>query len=71
LSFQTFAAPILYFVTFGAVLVLFCSVIAVSILVLMKLRRLLIRLLGGSLKEQPDPAPRSPMPRRGATKHTA
>jgi len=71
LTFQTLAAPILYFVTFSAVLVLFCSTIAVFILALVKLRRLLIRLLGGSLQERPDPAPRSRIPQGGATKHTA
>jgi len=67
LSFQTLAAPILYFVTFAAVLVLFCSTIAVFVLGLVKLRRLLIRLLGGSLKEQRDPAPQRRVPRRSAT----
>ena len=71
MSFPTLAAPILYFVTFAAVLVLFCSVVAVSILVLVKLRRFLIRLLGGSLKEQADPAPRRRMPQRSATNRSA
>lgn len=56
MSFQTIAAPLLYFVTFGAVLVLFCSAIAASVWVLAKLRWLLIRWLGGVPKEQPRPA---------------
>jgi len=56
LSFQTIAAPILYFVTYGAVLVLFCSAIAVLVWMLIKLRRLLIRWLGGVPKEQAAPA---------------
>jgi hypothetical protein len=66
LNFQTIAAPLLYFVTFGAVLVLFCSAIAASIWVLAKLRRLLLRLLGGAPKEQSGPAIGFRAPQRSA-----
>jgi hypothetical protein len=41
--------PILYFVSFGAVLVLFASSVAVLIWVLWTLRALVIRVLGGRL----------------------
>jgi len=57
LSFHTVAAPLLYYVTAGTVLVLFCSAIATICWVLMKLRRILIRWLGGRLDDQAVPAP--------------
>jgi hypothetical protein len=43
--------PLLYFVSFGAVLVLFVSTLAVCIWLLLKLRRLAVRLLGGVFRE--------------------
>ena len=57
MNFHTVAAPLLYYVTAGTVLVLFCSAIATLIWVLLKLRRLLIRWLGGTLEEHTVPAP--------------
>jgi hypothetical protein len=41
-------APLMLYVTAGTVLVLFCSAIAALVWTLMKLRRLLIRCLGGA-----------------------
>jgi hypothetical protein len=66
LSFQTFAAPLLYFVTYGAVLALFCSAIAVCVIALVKLRWLLIRWLGGVPKEQPASSHGLRVPQREA-----
>jgi hypothetical protein len=43
--------PLLYFVSYGAMLVLFVSTLAVCLWVLVKLRRLAIRWLGGVLRE--------------------
>jgi len=71
LSFQTIAAPILYFVTYGAILALFCSAIAVLVWVLAKLRWLLIRWLGGVSKEQPASPHGFRMPQRGTVNRKA
>ena len=57
MDFHTLAKPVLYYVTFGTVLVLFCSALATLVWVLMKLRRLVVRGLGGSLDEQSVPVP--------------
>jgi hypothetical protein len=43
--------PLLYFVSFGAILVLFASTVALLIWMLAKLRRLIIRSLGGAVDE--------------------
>jgi len=66
LSFQTIAAPLLYFVTFAAILVLFSSAIAVFVWVLARLRWLLVRWLGGEPKKQPAPALEFRIQQRGA-----
>jgi hypothetical protein len=57
LSFYAFLAPLLYYVTAGFVLVLFCSAIATLIWTLMKLRLLLIRCLGGAPAESASSGP--------------
>jgi len=69
LTFQTLAAPLLYFVTFGAVLVLFCSAIAAFVIALAKLRWLLVRWLGGAPKEQPAATLGLRVRHRGAINH--
>jgi len=43
--------PLLYFVSYGAIIVLFASTIAVMLWLLVKLRRLAIRWLGGTIKD--------------------
>jgi hypothetical protein len=50
-AFYLFAHGLLYFVSIGAVLVLFGSALAGLVWVLVKLRRLVIRLLGGAVRE--------------------
>jgi hypothetical protein len=42
--------PLMYFVSFGAVLVLIASMLALLIWILLKLRRTIIRLLGGTVE---------------------
>ena len=43
--------PLLYFVSLGALLVLFSVVLTILIWLLVKLRRLAVRLLGGTIRE--------------------
>jgi hypothetical protein len=49
--FPLFFDVLLYFVSIGALLVLFGSVLAIFVWVLLKLRRLVIQMLGGSVEE--------------------
>jgi hypothetical protein len=49
--FQLSALALLYFVSAGALLVLFGSVLAILLWMLLKLRSVAIRLLGGTIKE--------------------
>jgi hypothetical protein len=54
--------PLLYFVSYGAMLVLFCSAVAACIWLLNKLRLLAIRLLGGVPREEDATATRRDTP---------
>jgi hypothetical protein len=47
--FPLFFDVLLYFVSIGALLVLFGSALAIFVWILLKLRRLAIRMLGGSV----------------------
>ena len=49
--YHLFLHVLLYFVSIGALLVLFGSVLTIFIWMLLKLRRLAIRLLGGTIRE--------------------
>ena len=49
--FYLFMHGLLYFVSIGALLVLFGSALTILIWVLLKLRRLAIRLLGGTIAQ--------------------
>jgi hypothetical protein len=49
--FQLLAHAILYFESIGALLVLFGAVLAFLIWLLLKLRRLVVRMLGGTIRE--------------------
>ena len=49
--YHLFLHALLYFVSIGALLVLFGSVLTIFIWMLLKLRRLTIRLLGGTVRE--------------------
>ena len=48
---ELLARALLYFVSVGALLVLFGAAIAVLIWLLLKMRRIAVRLLGGSIRE--------------------
>jgi hypothetical protein len=49
--FHLFSHVLLCFVSIGALLILFGSVLTVFVWMLLKLRRLVIRLLGGMIRE--------------------
>jgi hypothetical protein len=49
--FYLFMHGLLYFVSIGALLVLFGAVSAILVWMLLKLRRLTIRLLGGTIEQ--------------------
>jgi hypothetical protein len=49
--YHLFVHSLLYFVSVGALLVLFGVVLAILLWLLLKLRRLAIRLLGGTIRE--------------------
>jgi len=49
--YQLFLHVLLYFVSIGALLVLFGGVLTIFVWMLLKLRRLAVRLLGGTMRE--------------------
>jgi len=49
--FHLFSHALLYFVSIGALLVLFGSMLTICVWILLKLRRMAIRLLGGMIRE--------------------
>jgi len=49
--FHLFSHLLLYFVSIGALLVLFGSVLTILVWLLLKLRRVVISLLGGMIRE--------------------
>ena len=49
--FHLFSHLLLYFVSIGALLVLFGSVLTILVWLLLKLRRVVISLLGGMVRE--------------------
>jgi hypothetical protein len=49
--FYLFMHVLLYFVSVGALLVLFGSVLTILVWMLLKFRRLLVRMLGGTIEQ--------------------